>query len=137
MVDSFPFITTVFICRSSILSCGIFVARIWCINSMHARTGHIILSPILSFDFWCVIISSLTYLFCHSNVIETEVAEVLSVESCWMNFFCLWNLIFLKHTTFVHLSPFASEYSQDCIQKKKARTWSRAMVLSCGLAKGD
>ena len=75
-------------------------------------------------------------LFCHSNVIETEVADVMSGESCWMIFFCLWNLIFLKHTTFVLLSPFVSEYSQDRIQKKKARAWSHAMVLSCGLAKG-
>jgi len=61
----------------------------------------------------------------------------MSGEFCGMNLFCLWNLMFLKHTTFVLLSPFVSEYLQDRMQKKKASTWSHAMVLSWGIADGN
>jgi hypothetical protein len=87
IVEIFPFCTTVFIFRSGILFSGMFVVRILLISSRHARTGHIIFSPILSFDFWCVIVSSLMSRFCHSNVIDTEVAVDTSSESWLSNFF--------------------------------------------------
>ncbi len=90
-----------------------------------------ILSPIVSFALWCVIISSRTSRFCHSKVIEMEVAENIFGELFGISLFLEKNLMFLKQTVFVLLSPVTSEYSHDLMQKKNASTWSQAIVLSC------
>ena len=79
--DIFPFLATEFIFRSGIFSCGMCDERMRFISSIQAQTGHMILSPILSFDRWWVIVSSLTSRFCHSNVRETDVAVGNSGES--------------------------------------------------------
>ncbi len=99
-------------------------------SSAHALTGHIILFPTLSLDLWCVTMSTRTSLFYHLKVMETEVALKIWGEVWGISFLFLKNRMFLKQTVLVHHAPETSEYSQERMQKKKATTWSHAIVIS-------
>lgn len=72
IVYNFPFCITMLIFSSGIFANGVPLWKMEDTSSAAALTGHIILLPVLSFDHWCVMMSSCVSLFCHSNVMETE-----------------------------------------------------------------
>jgi len=59
-------------------------------------------------------------------------ATNISLELFGMMVLVQKKLMFLTQIFIVFLSPFTSEYSQERIQKKNAKTWSQAMVTPCG-----
>jgi hypothetical protein len=87
--------------------------------------------PCVSLDRWCDIISSLTSLFWNSNVTVTVSAKCkCSVSFVMSRLFDVKKRKFLTHNNFVFRSPCTSEYSQERIQKKKARVINWASALS-------